>query len=310
MASGSTKVIIAALIGNTLISITKFTAAFITGSSAMLSEGIHSLVDTGNQILLLHGLKQAKKPADEHFPFGHGKEVYFWSFIVAILIFALGGGISIYEGVLHILHPEPITSPMINYIVLGLAMLFEGAAWYFAFREFSSVKGKRGYIEAVQRAKDPSTFVVLFEDSAAMLGLLVAFCGITLALWTGYPYFDGVASIIIGLILLGTSVWLAYETKGLLIGESANRHVIDGIRTILNAHSATEHVNEVLTMHMGPDFVLANISIDFKDELSSEQIEIAVAEMDRSIKDKYPQIKRIFIEAEKRRNMMIARLEK
>jgi cation diffusion facilitator family transporter len=310
MASGSTKVIIAALIGNTLISITKFTAAFLTGSSAMLSEGIHSLVDTGNQILLLHGLKQAKKPADEDFPFGHGKEVYFWSFIVAILIFALGGGISIYEGVLHILHPEPITNPMINYIVLGLAMLFEGAAWYFALREFSSVKGKHGYIEAVQRAKDPSIFVVLFEDSAAMLGLLVAFCGITLALWTGYPYFDGAASIIIGFILLGTSIWLAYETKGLLIGESANRHVIDGIRSVLNTHSATEHVNEVLTMHMGPDFVLANISIDFKDELPSEQIEIAVAEMDQSIKDKYPQIKRIFIEAEKRRNLMIARLEK
>jgi cation diffusion facilitator family transporter len=310
MATGSTRVIIAALIGNTLISITKFSAAFVTGSSAMLSEGIHSLVDTGNQILLLYGLKQAKKPADEHFPFGHGKEVYFWSFVVAILIFALGGGISVYEGIQHLRHPEVITSPMINYIVLGLAMLFEGAAWYFAFREFSRVKGRHGYIEAVQLAKDPSVFVVLFEDSAAMLGLLVAFCGISLAQWTGYLYFDGAASIIIGLILVGTAIWLAYETKGLLIGESANRHVIDGIRSILNAHAATEHVNEVLTMHMGPDFVLANISIDFPDELSSEQIEIAVAEMDQSIKDKYPQIKRIFIEAEKRRNMMIARLEK
>jgi cation diffusion facilitator family transporter len=310
MATGSTRVIIAALIGNTLISITKFSAAFVTGSSAMLSEGIHSLVDTGNQILLLYGLKQAKKPADEHFPFGHGKEVYFWSFVVAILIFALGGGISVYEGIQHLRHPEVITSPMINYIVLGLAMLFEGAAWYFAFREFSRVKGRHGYIEAVQLAKDPSVFVVLFEDSAAMLGLLVAFCGISLAQWTGYLYFDGAASIIIGLILVGTAIWLAYETKGLLIGESANRHVIDGIRSILNAHAATEHVNEVLTMHMGPDFVLANISIDFPDELSSEQIEIAVAEMDQSIKDKYPQIKRIFIEAEKRRNLMIARLEK
>ena len=310
MASGTTKVIIAALIGNTLISITKFTAAFITGSSAMLSEGIHSLVDTGNQVLLLHGLKQAKKPADEHFPFGHGKEIYFWSFIVAILIFALGGGISIYEGIQHILHPKPITNPMINYIVLGLAMLFEGGAWYFAFREFSSVKGKRGYIEAIQRAKDPSIFVVLFEDSAAMLGLLVAFCGIALAQWTGYLYFDGAASIIIGLILVGTAIWLAHETKGLLIGESANRHVIDGIRSILNTHATTEHVNEVLTMHMGPDFVLANISIDFHDELTAEEIEIAVAEMDKLIKNKYPQIKRIFIEAEKRRNKIIAQLKK
>jgi cation diffusion facilitator family transporter len=310
MASGSTKVIIAALIGNTLISITKFIAAFITGSSAMLSEGIHSLVDTGNQVLLLHGLKQAKKPADQHFPFGHGKEVYFWSFIVAILIFALGGGISIYEGIQHILHPEPITNPMINYIVLGLAMLFEGAAWFFAFREFSRAKGKHGYIEAVQRGKDPSIFVVLFEDSAAMLGLLVAFAGIALTQSTGYLYFDGAASIIIGLILLGTAIWLAYETKGLLIGESANRHVIDGIRTILNTHASTEHVNEVLTMHMGPDFVLANISIDFQDELTAEDIETAVAEMDQLIKNKYPQIKRIFIEAEKRKNRIIAQLEK
>ena len=199
---------------------------------------------------------------------------------------------------------------MINYVVLGLAMIFEGAAWYFAFREFSRVKGKRGYIEAVQRAKDPSIFVVLFEDSAAMLGLLVAFCGIMLAQWTGYLYFDGAASVIIGLILVGTAIWLAYETKGLLIGESANRHVIDGIRSILNTHAATEHVNEVLTMHMGPDFVLVNISIDFQDELLSDEIEIAIAEMDQRIKNEYPHIKRIFIEAEKRSNKIVAQLKK
>jgi cation diffusion facilitator family transporter len=310
MASGSTRVIIAALIGNTLIAITKFSAAFITGSSAMLSEGIHSLVDTGNQVLLLHGIKQAKKPADKNFPFGHGKEIYFWSFIVAILIFALGGGISIYEGIQHLRHPEPITNPVINYIVLGIAMLFEGAAWYFAFREFTSIKGKRGYIEAVRRGKDPSIFVVLFEDSAAMLGLLVAFCGIAISQWTGLFFFDGAASVIIGMILIGTAIWLAYETKGLLIGESANRYVIDGIRSILKAHASTEYVNEVLTMHMGPDFVLANISVDFKDHLTASEIEVAVAEMDMRIKKKYPQIKRIFIEGEKRRNRIIAQLKK
>ena len=229
MASESKKVIIAALIGNTLISITKFAAALITRSSAMLSEGIHSLVDTGNQILLLYGLKQAKKPADEDFPFGHGKEVYFWSFIVAILIFALGGGISIYEGIQHLRHPNPIFNPLINYIVLGLALLFEGAAWYFAFRGFTRAKGKWGYLEAVQRGKDPSMFVVLFEDTAAMLGLLVAFVGIALTQATGILYFDGIASVVIGLILIGTAVWLAYETKSLLIGESANRPVIKGI---------------------------------------------------------------------------------
>jgi cation diffusion facilitator family transporter len=301
MSSGSKKVIIAALIGNTLISITKFGAAAMTGSSAMLSEGIHSLVDTGNQILLLYGIKRAAKPADADFPFGYGKEIYFWSFIVAILIFALGGGISIYEGLKHLQHPEPITNPLINYIVLGLAMLFEGAAWFFAFREFNRVKGKWGYIEAIQRAKDPSIFVVLFEDSAAMLGLVVAFIGIALSQYTGILIFDGLASIIIGLILVGTAIWLAYETKGLLIGESANQSVIRGIRDILQVSMNIEHVNEVLTMHMGPDYILTNISVDFDDTMSADEIEKCVAEIDRSIKQQYPQIKRIFIEAEKRR---------
>ncbi|MCW8854858.1 MAG: cation diffusion facilitator family transporter [Gammaproteobacteria bacterium] len=300
MSAGSKKVIIAALIGNALIAITKFIAATITGSSAMLSEGIHSLVDTGNQVLLLHGIKQSKKPADEHFPFGHGKEIYFWSFIVAILIFALGGGISIYEGIQHLMHPSPMTNPMINYIVLGLAMVFEGAAWLFALSEFSRAKGKWGYIEAVQRAKDPSIFVVLFEDSAAMLGLMVAFAGIALAQYTGFLYFDGIASIIIGLILIGTAIWLAYETKGLLIGESANQYVVKGIREILQVSPVIDHVNEVLTMHMGPDYVLVNLSVDFKNNISAHEVENIIETFDKDIKQQYPQVKRIFIEAEKR----------
>ena len=301
MASGSKKVIFAALAGNTLISITKFIAAAFTGSSAMLSEGIHSLVDTGNQFLLLHGMKQAKKPADENFPFGHGKEIYFWSFIVAILIFSLGGGISIYEGIKHLSHPEPISSPLINYIVLGLALLFEGAAWLFALREFSRVKGKWGYIEALQRAKDPSIFIVLFEDSAAMLGLLVAFIGVALTQYTGILLFDGIASIIIGFILVGTSMWLAYETKSLLIGESASQSTVRGVREILKAETTIQHVNEVLTMHMGPDFILVNISVDFSDDRTADEVESVVADIDRKIKQAYPAIKRIFIEAEKRR---------
>jgi len=302
MASGSKLVIIAALIGNALISVTKFVAASITGSSAMMSEGIHSLVDTGNQILLLYGMKRAAKPADDDFPFGYGKEIYFWSFIVAILIFALGGGISIYQGIQHVQHPEPIANALVNYIVLGLALVFEGAAWYFAFREFSRVKGRWGYLEAIQRAKDPSIFVVLFEDSAAMLGLLVAFVGVWLSEATGILIFDGIASIIIGLILLGTSVWLAYETKGLLIGESANQPVIRGIRDTLRGKANINYVNEVLTMHMGPDFILANISVDFDDDITAKQVEADIAAIDRSIKLEYPQIKRVFIEAEKRGN--------
>jgi len=299
VASGSRTVIFAALIGNTLISITKFGAAAYTGSSAMLSEGIHSLVDTGNQGLLLYGLKRAARPADEEFPFGYGKEIYFWSFIVAILIFALGGGISIYEGIRHVQHPEPISNPLVNYIVLGFALVFEGFAWWFAFREFNRQKGRWGYIEAIQRTKDPSIFVVLFEDSAAMLGLLVAFAGVALSQATGILFFDGMASIIIGLILVGTAVWLAYETKGLLIGESANRAVINEIREILRDEQSIEQVNEVLTMHMGPDFILANISVKFADSETAERIEAVVAGIDREVKRRHPEIKRIFIEAEK-----------
>lgn len=300
MASGSKKVIFAALIGNSLISITKFGAAAYTGSSAMLSEGIHSLVDTGNQGLLLYGIKRASQPADEDFPFGYGKEIYFWCFIVAILIFALGGGISIYEGIKHLGNPEPISNPMINYIVLGLALVFEGAAWWFAFKEFGKQKGKWGYIEAIQRAKDPSIFVVLFEDSAAMLGLLVAFAGVALSQFTGILIFDSIASIIIGLILVGTSIWLAYETKGLLIGESANRVVVQEIKAILKEQASIGHINEVLTMHMGPDFILANISVDFVDSETADTIEKVIASIDQTIKQRHPEIKRVFIEAEKR----------
>ena len=297
-ASGSKKVIIAALIGNTAISITKFIAASITGSSAMLSEGIHSLVDTGNQGLLLFGMKQAQKPPDEAFPFGHGKEIYFWSFVVAILIFAVGAGVSLYEGIHHMIHPEPIKSPYINYIVLSLAIVFEGGAWLFAFKEFNRTRGKLGYVEAVQRGKDPSLFVVLFEDSAAMLGLVVAMIGIFLAQLTGLAWFDGLASVIIGLILGGTAWWLAYETKGLLIGEAANQKVIQGIRGLTSEIPHIDHINEVLTMHMGPDFVLVNISADFNDDVQAGEIEKAIAQLDIKIKEQFPEVKRVFVEAE------------
>ncbi len=300
MAGSSKKVIFAALVGNGLIAVTKFIAAAMTGSSAMLSEGIHSLVDTGNQVLLLLGMRQASKPADRQFPFGHGKEIYFWSFVVAILIFAVGAGVSIYEGIHQMLHPTAIENPMINYIVLGISIVFEGFAWYFAFNEFTKAKGKWGYIEAVKRGKDPTMFVVLFEDSAAGLGLIVAFVGIWLAQTTGILIFDGLASVIIGLILAGTAIWLAYETKSLLIGESANRQVEEGIRTIAELYSEVEHVNELLTMHMGPDFILANCSIDFRDDLTAIELEQAIARLDSDIKQKFPNVKRIFIEAESR----------
>lgn len=297
----SKKVIYAALIGNALIAVTKFAAAAFTGSSAMLSEGIHSVVDTGNQVLLLYGIRQSKKPADEKFPFGHGKEIYFWSFVVAIMIFAVGAGVSIFEGIRHILDPQPIKNFAVNYLVLGLALVFEGAAWFFAYREFSREKGQLGFIEAVQRGKDPSMFVVLFEDSAAMLGLIVAGLGIFLSQTTGIPYFDGIASVVIGLILGGTAIWLAVETKGLLIGESANKKEVDQIRSTVASHAVVEHVNEVLTMHMGPDFILVNLSVDFIDAASAAEIESTVARIDRMIKTAMPNVKRVFIESEAQR---------
>jgi cation diffusion facilitator family transporter len=301
MESTSKKVIYAALAGNALIAVTKFIAAFITGSSAMLSEGIHSVVDTGNELLLLYGLHRARKPADENFPFGYGKEVYFWSFVVAIFIFAIGAGVSLYEGFRHLAHPRPLEHVYANYIVLVMAMLFEGFSWRVALKEFSRQKGRRGYLEAIHRAKNPSVFVVLFEDSAALLGLGVAFLGILLGQITGKTWFDGAASIIIGLLLAGTALWLAYEIKGLLVGESALPEVVNCIRRQAQAcPDKIEHVNEVLTMHMGPDFILVNLSVDFNNRLTADEIETIIHQLDAEIKKACPEVKKVFIEAESR----------
>ena len=220
-AHGSKKVIYAALAGNTLISITKFVASFITGSSAMLSEGIHSLVDTGNQGLLLYGMKKASKPADDKHPFGYGAELYFWSFVVALMIFAVGAGLvrSMRESS-RCWTPHPTGNPTINFIVLGLAFCFEGWAWWVALGEFRRTKGQMGWVEAVSSSKDPTVFTVLFEDTAAMMGLIVAAVGIAISHFLHLPWVDGAASIVIGLILACTALLLAIETKGLLIGEA------------------------------------------------------------------------------------------
>ena len=300
MAAGNKTVIYAALIGNGLISITKFIAGSITGSAAMFSEGIHSVVDTGNQVLLLHGLKRSKRPPCDRFPFGHGKEVYFWSFVVAILIFALGSGISIYEGVHRVRHPEEISNPIVNYVVLGAAMIFEGVAWWFAWREFRKSMQGRSLMGAVRAAKDPTTFVVLFEDSAAMLGLMIAAGGLTLGQLLGMPVFDGIASISIGVVLAATAVMLAIRTKSLLIGEAADPELIDDVRRRADRLEAVESVNEVLTLHMGPHFVLLNISVDFKDTELAGQMEDAIDRLTKDIRSEHPDIKRVFIEAESR----------
>lgn len=301
MEHSNKRVIFAALIGNLLIAITKFIATALTGSSAMLSEGIHSVVDSGNQMLMLYGLKRAELPADADFPFGHGKEVYFWSFIVAILIFAVGAGISIYEGIQHMRHPAYIEQAWINYTVLGLAILFEGTAWFIAMRAFKQTRGDRSTLDTVKHSKDPTLFVVLFEDSAAILGLIVAMLGIMLSQLTGLLWLDGLASVIIGFILGGTAIWLAYETKSLLIGESAEPEVIEGIRHILGHHNEIENINEVLTLHMGPEYILVTLSVDFNNNINAGQIEALIEKIDRKIKQDWPLVKRIFIEAESKK---------
>ncbi|MEJ2088136.1 MAG: cation diffusion facilitator family transporter [Gammaproteobacteria bacterium] len=307
MAGSSKTAIYAALVGNTLIAATKFVAASISGSAAMFSEGIHSLVDTGNQVLLLHGLKRAEKPPSAQFPFGHGKEVYFWSFVVAILIFGLGAGISLYQGWTHLSHPEPMTNVTLNYIVLGAAVVFEGGALLLALREFNLSRGTTGVLDAVRGGKDPSLFVVVFEDSAALLGLLVAVVGVFLFEMTGDPIYDASASIGIGLILALTAAWLAYESKGLLIGESASPEIVAAIAKIPEADDRVLTINEVSTLHMGPSHVIVTLSVDFVDGIDSSEVERAVTQLNRAIKAIDPTIRRVFIEAERKRDHQVTR---
>ena len=298
MASGSKGVIYAAIAGNSAIAITKFVASAITGSSAMLSEGVHSLVDTGNGLLLLYGWKRSNLPADDLHPFGRGKELYFWTLIVAILIFALGGGISMYEGIEHIRHPEPVTNPMLNYIVLGLSIIFEGGSTAVAIKEFRKMKGSMGTLEAIRTSKDPSTFTVLFEDVAAMLGLVVALVGIYCGQVFGIPELDGAASVVIGAILGMVAVFLAYESKGLLIGESVNTDVKEDIRRIAEADTAIVRLGRLMTMHFGPHDVLLTMEIHFDPLLSADSVAAAIDRVEKAIRSVHPDVKHVFIEAQ------------
>ena len=298
MASGSKKVIYAAMIGNGLIAIAKFVGAFLTGSSAMLSEGIHSVVDTGNQGLLLYGIARSKRPADEQHPFGYASEIYFWAFIVAILIFSIGSGISIYEGIQKVLHPHAVADPTINYVILGLAMIFEGFAWWIAFKEFETIRGKKGLFQAVKESKDPTVFTVLFEDTAAMLGLMVAFVGIWISVTFNMPWMDGFASILIGIILAGTALLLALETKSLLIGEAAAPEIVDEIKEIISRQGAIIALNEIRTLHRGPNDVLLALSVDYNDEVPAGMVERANTDLEIAIKERFPVVKRMFIEVQ------------
>jgi cation diffusion facilitator family transporter len=296
-AESGKKTVFAAIAANLAIAITKFVAASMTGSSAMLSEGIHSVVDTGNELVLLLGMRLSKRPADTNHPFGHGQELYFWTLIVAILIFAVGGGMSIYEGITHLIHPNPIEDATWNYAVLGFATFFEALSWTIAFREFMPSVGERGFWHAVRTSKDPTIFTVLFEDSAALLGLIVAFLGVLLEHLFNNPYFDGAASIVIGLILAVVAVLLASESRGLLIGEGADPATVEHIRSLAIADLAVEDVLQVLTLHFGPEEVLLNLEIQFHRNLSAEEVAQAVDRVEAAIRSHHPEIKRIFIEA-------------
>ncbi|HEY4203316.1 MAG TPA: cation diffusion facilitator family transporter [Devosiaceae bacterium] len=294
--SGSTVVIYAALAGNLAIAIIKFAAAFFTGSSAMLSEAIHSLVDTGNQGLLLFGLRRAARPADGGHPFGHGLELYFWAFVVAILIFGLGAGVSIYEGIHKLQEPQPIDNFVVNYIVLGLSFIFESISWTVALREFNESRGQTDILTAISQSKDPSVFTVLFEDTAALLGLIVAFVGLLAVDLFDLKWADAAASLVIGGILAITAMALARETRSLLTGESASRRVVAEIRRLAGAVPGVAGVEELKTVHFGPEDILVNMRLSFAGDMELNQAQTAIGSLKHAISERFPEIHQIVIE--------------
>ena len=293
--TASNRTLVIALLANLGIAASKFAAAFVTGSSAMLTEGVHSVVDSTNQLLLMWGRRQAKKPPDKNHPFGYGRELYFWSFVVAVLVFSLGAGVSIYEGIIHISEPEPAVSPVVAYGVLLLAFLLEGWSTLEAFKEFREAKGRLGWFEAIRRSKDPPAFIVLLENGAAMAGIAAAALGLFLAQLTSDPFYDGAASIVIGAILGITAFVLAYESKGLLIGEAADPDLVRDLRKLAGGKSGVVGVGHVLTVHSSPDQVLAMINVDFDDRILAGEVERIVCDVELEARERWPQVRRLFI---------------
>jgi cation diffusion facilitator family transporter len=297
--AGSSKVAIyGAIAANSAIAVSKFFAAFFTGSSAMLSEGIHSLVDTGNGMLLLVGIRLSKSPPDEKHPFGYGNEIFFWSFVVAILIFALGGGIAIYEGIRHIIHPRQLENVQWNYVVLILAMVFEGSALRVALKQFNVSRRNKPFLRALQDSKDTSTVAVVVEDSAALIGLLIALLSVFLGQVSGWPYFDGIGSVLIGVLLVGVSFFFAAECKALLVGEGLLPEDIEKIHFILEEEPRVSVYRRPLSLYFGPNEVLVNLDVHFIDELTSDQIEETIDRIEAKIMEAIPAVNRIYIEAD------------
>lgn len=297
--AGSSKIAIyGAIVANSAIAISKFVAASFTGSSAMLSEGIHSLVDTGNGILLLVGIRLSKAPPDQKHPFGYGNEIFFWSFVVAILIFALGGGIAIYEGIQHILHPRALQNVKWNYVVLVLAMIFEGSALYVALKQFNASRGKKPLLRALKDSKDSSTVAIVVEDSAALAGLAIALASVFLGHVTGWVYFDGIGSVLIGLLLVSVSFFFAVECKALLVGEGLLPEKLELIEQILEDDPRVAAYRRPLSLYFGPSEVLVNLDVHFVNDLTSNQIEETVDRIEKRIKQALPNVNRIYIEAD------------
>lgn len=287
--------IIAALIGNLLVAVTKAIAAFFTGSSSMTSEAVHSFVDTGNEILLLYGQHRAAKPPDEEHPFGYGRELYFWCFVVALLIFAVGAGVSAYEGVIHIRHPEMIDQVWINFVVLGFAFVFEGISWIFGWKTFSRVRKSRPIWATVVASKDPTSFIVLFEDSAALIGIVIAAIATYLSWKLTLPWIDGLGSILIGVVLAIVSVLLARESKDLLIGERASPKLTEDLRKTVEGDPCVLAVVDITTTQMSPDQVIAALSVEIDQSLRVPQVEKLIRRIEKGMHKKFPQLFRIFI---------------
>ncbi|TGE22487.1 cation transporter [Hymenobacter aquaticus] len=284
---------------NVGIAVSKFVAAYFTGSSAMLSEGIHSLVDSGNGVLLLYGIRQSQKPADKRHPFGRSKEQYFWGLIVAVLIFAIGGGMSFYEGIKHILDPEPLTDPLWNYIVLGVAILFEGWAFWLAAKALRQAGSGTGlsFWGQLRTSKDPAVFASVLENLAALVGLVLALLGVYFGHALNNPYFDGGASVAIGLLLMLVAVFLVSRTRSLLVGTGVDDATIDSVMRLVGQQPGVEQVRPPLTMYLGPTDVVLALDVDFHDHLSAVEVEQAVAAMQDTLRTKHPEFKRIFVEA-------------
>lgn len=293
--TSSSFVIYAALAGNVLVAVSKFGAATWTGSSAMLSEAVHSSVDCGNQLLMLYGVHRAKTPPDRQHPLGYGRELYFWSFIVALLIFSLGAGLSFYEGVNHILRPDPITDPEVNYIILTLSLLFEGSSWFVAARAFEKQRDGLGFLEAAARSRDPTSFLVLFEDTAAIIGIIIALAGTFAAERLNMPELDGIASLGISIVLAVTAAFLAHESKGLLIGEPAREPIRRSILGLAGDHPGVAAVGRLVTVHLAPRQIVAALDVEFADDLRASEVERVTHALERKINRQHPEIVALFV---------------